>query len=73
VPIERPFVKRDWRFGKYRFDGLQDPLSCLMRVLGCMLLGWPRVLLRGTILPDVDDLESESESESESKPQPELE
>lgn len=29
--IKRPFVKKDWRFGHYRPDGLQDPVSRTMR------------------------------------------
>ncbi|XP_064948814.1 beta-glucosidase-like SFR2, chloroplastic isoform X2 [Musa acuminata AAA Group] len=28
-PIQRPYVRRDWRFGHYELDGLQDPLSRL--------------------------------------------
>ncbi|KAL6907800.1 hypothetical protein ACP4OV_001970 [Aristida adscensionis] len=30
-PIQRPFVLRDWRFGHYEMEGLQDPLSCFIR------------------------------------------
>jgi hypothetical protein len=30
-PIQRPFVSRDWRFGHYEMEGLQDPLSRLLR------------------------------------------
>lgn len=30
-PIERPFIERDWRFGHYEMEGLQDPLSRLSR------------------------------------------
>ncbi|KAJ7561496.1 hypothetical protein O6H91_03G030700 [Diphasiastrum complanatum] len=33
VPIKRPFAQRDWRFGHYQFDGLQDPLSSAIRFL----------------------------------------
>lgn len=29
--MDRPFVVRDWRFGKYEVDGLQDPLSSVVR------------------------------------------
>lgn len=29
--VQRPFVKKDWRFGHYRPDGLQDPMSRTMR------------------------------------------
>ncbi|KAE8647144.1 hypothetical protein Csa_021777 [Cucumis sativus] len=30
-PIQRPYAKRDWRFGYYEMEGLQDPLSRLYR------------------------------------------
>ncbi|KAJ4831808.1 Beta-glucosidase-like sfr2, chloroplastic [Turnera subulata] len=30
-PIQRPFILRDWRFGHYEMEGLQDPLSRLSR------------------------------------------
>ncbi|XP_023006537.1 beta-glucosidase-like SFR2, chloroplastic [Cucurbita maxima] len=30
-PIQRPYAKRDWRFGHYEMEGLQDPLSRLCR------------------------------------------
>ncbi|GMY27976.1 beta-glucosidase-like SFR2, chloroplastic isoform X1 [Fagus crenata] len=30
-PILRPYVVRDWRFGHYEMEGLQDPLSRLSR------------------------------------------
>lgn len=29
--VKRPFVRKDWRFGHYRPDGLQDPVSRTMR------------------------------------------
>ncbi|XP_068663742.1 beta-glucosidase-like SFR2, chloroplastic [Aristolochia californica] len=32
-PIWRPFVERDWRFGHYEMEGLQDPLSCIYRLV----------------------------------------
>jgi hypothetical protein len=32
-PTQRPFVQRDWRFGHYEMDGLQDPLSRFMRFI----------------------------------------
>ncbi|KAL5996535.1 glycosyl hydrolase 1 [Asimina triloba] len=32
-PIWRPFVERDWRFGHYEMEGLQDPLSRLSRFI----------------------------------------
>lgn len=32
-PIQRPYVERDWRFGHYEMEGLQDPLSCLLRFI----------------------------------------
>ncbi|KAG1326146.1 beta-glucosidase-like SFR2, chloroplastic [Cocos nucifera] len=31
-PIQRPYIQRDWRFGHYEMDGLQDPFSCLIRI-----------------------------------------
>ncbi|XP_075506595.1 beta-glucosidase-like SFR2, chloroplastic [Primulina tabacum] len=34
IPISRPFVERDWRFGHYEMEGLQDPLC---RFLGLLL------------------------------------
>lgn len=33
VPMDRPFAVRDWRFGKYEMEGLQDPLSSFTRYL----------------------------------------
>lgn len=39
-PQWRPFVDRDWRFGHYQMDGLQDPLSRVARTL----LIWPLVM-----------------------------
>lgn len=38
IPIQRPFVQRDWRFGHYEFDGLQDPLSRLFRFLSGLII-----------------------------------
>ncbi|EFJ19560.1 hypothetical protein SELMODRAFT_935, partial [Selaginella moellendorffii] len=38
VPIERPFVQRDWRFGHYEVDGLQDPLNRALRAVFRVLL-----------------------------------
>lgn len=32
-PIFRPFIERDWRFGHYEVEGLQDPLSRLSRYM----------------------------------------
>ncbi|KAM3707973.1 hypothetical protein ACJW30_02G065200 [Castanea mollissima] len=32
-PIMRPYVLRDWRFGHYEMEGLQDPLSRLSRFI----------------------------------------
>ncbi|GAA0152853.1 glycosidase [Lithospermum erythrorhizon] len=32
-PIWRPYVLRDWRFGHYEMEGLQDPLSRLSRLI----------------------------------------
>nr|BBF90082.1 putative SFR2, SENSITIVE TO FREEZING 2 [Oryza rufipogon]BBF90091.1 putative SFR2, SENSITIVE TO FREEZING 2 [Oryza rufipogon] len=32
-PIQRPFILRDWRFGHYKMEGLQDPLSCFIRCI----------------------------------------
>ncbi|GLJ42442.1 hypothetical protein SUGI_0879510 [Cryptomeria japonica] len=31
--VVRSFVKKDWRFGHYKPDGLRDPLSCTIRYL----------------------------------------
>lgn len=31
--MDRPFVARDWRFGKYEVEGLQDPVSSFVRYL----------------------------------------
>jgi len=39
-PQWRPFVDRDWRFGHYQMDGLQDPLSRVARTL----LIWPLIM-----------------------------
>jgi len=30
-PIQRPFILRDWRFGHYEMEGLQDPFSRFIR------------------------------------------
>lgn len=30
-PILRPYVERDWRFGHYEMEGLQDPFSRFLR------------------------------------------
>lgn len=32
-PIFRPYVERDWRFGHYEMEGLQDPLSRLAQYM----------------------------------------
>ncbi|KAK4265943.1 hypothetical protein QN277_026928 [Acacia crassicarpa] len=32
-PIQRPYIERDWRFGHYEMDGLQDPLSRFSRFI----------------------------------------
>ncbi|XP_055818421.1 beta-glucosidase-like SFR2, chloroplastic [Solanum dulcamara] len=32
-PISRTYIKRDWRFGHYEMEGLQDPLSRFARYL----------------------------------------
>ncbi|KAI4335025.1 hypothetical protein L6164_013711 [Bauhinia variegata] len=32
-PIMRPYIERDWRFGHYQMDGLQDPLSRFSRFI----------------------------------------
>lgn len=32
-PIMRPYIDRDWRFGHYEMEGLQDPLSRLLRCI----------------------------------------
>uniref|UniRef100_A0A0C9RLY0 TSA: Wollemia nobilis Ref_Wollemi_Transcript_11775_2447 transcribed RNA sequence n=1 Tax=Wollemia nobilis TaxID=56998 RepID=A0A0C9RLY0_9CONI len=33
VPIQRPFIQRDWRFGHYQVDVLKDPVSSIGRFL----------------------------------------
>lgn len=37
VPIERPFVQRDWRFGHYEMESLQDPISRLFRFIASLI------------------------------------
>ncbi|MCO5549360.1 hypothetical protein L7F22_002830 [Adiantum nelumboides] len=37
IPIERPFVQRDWRFGHYEMEGLQDPISRLFRFIARLI------------------------------------
>lgn len=37
-PTQRPYVPRDWRFGHYEMEGLQDPFSRLFR---CIFLSFP--------------------------------
>lgn len=32
-PIQRPFIERDWRFGHYEMDGLQDNLNRFYRFI----------------------------------------
>ncbi|EXB94370.1 Beta-glucosidase-like protein [Morus notabilis] len=32
-PIQRPYIDRDWRFGHYEMEGLQDPVSRLSRLI----------------------------------------
>ncbi|CAL0330223.1 unnamed protein product [Lupinus luteus] len=32
-PLQRPYIDRDWRFGHYEMDGLQDPLSRFARFI----------------------------------------
>lgn len=32
-PIQRPYVERDWRFGHYEMEGLQDPFSRFSRFI----------------------------------------
>ena len=32
-PTQRPYIEKDWRFGHYEMEGLQDPLSRLSRCL----------------------------------------
>lgn len=36
-PEQRPYVERDWRFGHYEMEGLQDPLSRLLRFISFSL------------------------------------
>lgn len=37
VPVYRPFIQRDWRFGHYQVDDLHDPLSRFGRFLLAIL------------------------------------
>ncbi|GFQ02238.1 beta-glucosidase-like sfr2 chloroplastic [Phtheirospermum japonicum] len=37
-PILRPYVVRDWRFGHYEMEGLQDPLSRLSRFVAFSII-----------------------------------
>ncbi|KAH9329907.1 hypothetical protein KI387_002015, partial [Taxus chinensis] len=37
VPIQRPFIQQDWRFGHYQVDVLHDPLSRFGRFLLAIL------------------------------------
>ncbi|XP_010276481.1 PREDICTED: beta-glucosidase-like SFR2, chloroplastic isoform X2 [Nelumbo nucifera] len=40
-PIWRPYIQRDWRFGHYEMDGLQDSMSRLSRfILRPFFLKW---------------------------------
>ncbi|KAL5700339.1 galactolipid galactosyltransferase [Ranunculus cassubicifolius] len=48
-PDWKTFTERDWRFGHYRMDGLQDPLSRLSRSILRPLL------LTKSVNPDADD------------------
>ncbi|KAL2338918.1 hypothetical protein Fmac_013364 [Flemingia macrophylla] len=32
-PVQRPYIERDWRFGHYQMDGLQDNLSRFSRFI----------------------------------------
>lgn len=50
-PIHRPYIDRDWRFGHYKMEGLQDPLSRWSRYL----LG--PLSLKRKIHPQTDDEE----------------
>ncbi|KAK0608458.1 hypothetical protein LWI29_030985 [Acer saccharum] len=50
-PTQRPYVARDWRFGHYEMEGLQDPFSRLSR---CVLKPFSLVKKRK---PQNDDAE----------------
>ncbi|XP_057419254.1 beta-glucosidase-like SFR2, chloroplastic [Lotus japonicus] len=42
-PIQRPYIERDWRFGHYQMDGLQDPLSRFLRfTIRSLSLKWKK-------------------------------
>jgi len=32
-PVQRPYIERDWRFGHYQMEGLQDHLSRFSRFI----------------------------------------
>ncbi|XP_071702122.1 galactolipid galactosyltransferase SFR2, chloroplastic [Rutidosis leptorrhynchoides] len=36
-PISRPYIDRDWRFGHYEMEGLQDPFSRVSRFISRLL------------------------------------
>lgn len=50
-PIQRPYIVRDWRFGHYEMEGLQDPLSRISRFLV------PPFLVKRKRKPQKDDTE----------------
>ncbi|EEF43139.1 hydrolase, hydrolyzing O-glycosyl compounds, putative [Ricinus communis] len=51
--VPRPFVERDWRFGHYEMEGLQDPFSRLSR---CILRPFSIKKKRKHIKDDDDEL-----------------
>lgn len=56
-PIQRPFVQRDWRFGHYEMDGLQDPLTCFMRFIISPFL-FKRYKKKASLLLEEDEEET---------------
>ncbi|KAH7573337.1 hypothetical protein ACOSP7_006946 [Xanthoceras sorbifolium] len=50
-PIPRPYIKRDWRFGHYEMEGLQDPFSRLLR---CILQPFSLIKKRKTQKNDAE-------------------
>ncbi|PKU87550.1 Beta-glucosidase-like SFR2, chloroplastic [Dendrobium catenatum] len=52
-PIYRPYIARDWRFGHYEMDGLQDPVSRLWRSITAPIT---RKKKKASVLEE-DDLE----------------
>jgi hypothetical protein len=53
VPLEIALVDRDWRFGHYEYEGLQDPLSRFIRfILSGAFLGRRKPTTKETTSPN---------------------